>query len=132
MKPPKRSSGYTPTRCPHCGLFNQSPLHEHGGEVLATVDCVHCGKQASVPYEPEKWKGIEYNKEKQKWRARIHCNRVHSFLGYYDSPEEAARVRDQADLILRGGDAKQVLDGKLPEGATLVKIAGMLADQGAI
>lgn len=35
-------------------------------------------------------KGVQWNPDKRKWQARIKCNYVNYFLGYYDDIEDAA------------------------------------------
>ena len=49
-----------------------------------------------------KYKGVDFNKRKGKWRARItkNCQQIH--LGEYSSPEEAAIVYNKAAITLHG------------------------------
>lgn len=42
------------------------------------------------------YKGVAWNKELQKWRARIQANLKDYFLGYFDTKEEAARAYNEA------------------------------------
>jgi hypothetical protein len=42
------------------------------------------------------FKGVTYNKESKKWRARITDNRKQFFLGSFNTPEEAGRAYDEA------------------------------------
>jgi hypothetical protein len=42
------------------------------------------------------YKGVGWNKRKSKWRASIMINRKSIFLGYFNTPEEAADAYDQA------------------------------------
>ena len=53
-----------------------------------------------------KYKGVDWREKKEKWRARIHCNRKTYFLGYYESEVKAARVYDKAAIELFGEYAK--------------------------
>jgi hypothetical protein len=48
------------------------------------------------------YKGVSWSKDKDKWRARIMIDGKEKSLGYYDDPEEAARVRDAAAQELHG------------------------------
>lgn len=50
------------------------------------------------PYSNNKsgFKGVVWNKPTKKWQARIGVNGKKISLGYYDSPEDAARAYDKA------------------------------------
>lgn len=41
--------------------------------------------------------GVHWDAAKQKWCARLMKNRKHIFLGYFDTVEEAAQARKDAD-----------------------------------
>ena len=41
-------------------------------------------------------KGVTFNKEKRKWRARIYVNGKEKFLGYFHTKEEAAAAYEAA------------------------------------
>ncbi len=43
-----------------------------------------------------RFKGVCWIKDKKKWRATIKLNHKTTFLGYFDSPEDAARAYDEA------------------------------------
>lgn len=49
-----------------------------------------------------KYKGVSWHKHTRKWFAQIGVNGKNIFLGYYDTPEEAARARDTASLKYQG------------------------------
>lgn len=52
------------------------------------------------------YKGVSWDKEKQKWRAQIQYRGVISFLGYFDSEIKAAITYDYAALRLFGEFAR--------------------------
>lgn len=41
-----------------------------------------------------KYKGVTWNKQHKKWKARVHTNRKEIFLGYHANEEDAARAYD--------------------------------------
>jgi len=43
-----------------------------------------------------KYKGVAWNKDKNKWRARIHFNGKLIFLGYFKDEIQAAKTYDEA------------------------------------
>jgi hypothetical protein len=45
----------------------------------------------------EKQHGITFNKEKQKWQAKIHPNYTDVFLGYFDNYDDALIARKAAE-----------------------------------
>lgn len=47
-------------------------------------------------------KGIDWKKEKNKWRARIKINGKSKHIGYYDSEEEASIEYDKAAILYYG------------------------------
>jgi len=48
------------------------------------------------------YKGVGYEKKAGKWRARIRDNYKHIFLGYFDTPEEAAEAYQDAARLRHG------------------------------
>lgn len=52
------------------------------------------------------FKGVSYSKFNSKWTARLYLNGHYLFLGYFDSPEEAADIYRRAVLNARGEFAR--------------------------
>lgn len=48
------------------------------------------------------FKGVSYNKRKEKFRSYININRKQIHIGYFDNPEDAARAYDTAARFLFG------------------------------
>lgn len=64
------------------------------------------------------FKGITWDKERDRWMAQIRANRQQIFLGYFDDPAEAARTYDIAARFHFGDFACTNVDlGLLPEAA---------------
>jgi hypothetical protein len=52
------------------------------------------------------FKGVTRRKRDGRWQAQIQAHRRHHHLGYYDTPEEAARAYDAAAIELHGEFAR--------------------------
>lgn len=49
-----------------------------------------------------KYKGINFNLQRQKWRTTIQIDGVQKHLGYFNTPEEAAEAYDHHAILLFG------------------------------
>ena len=49
-----------------------------------------------------RFKGVNWNKDQQKWAARICFNRKTKFIGYFNDEIEAAKAYDNAALKYHG------------------------------
>ena len=61
-------------------------------------------------YGSSKYKGVDWKKDKNKWRATISENRKQLHLGYFSSEKEAAQAYDKAAKKLFGDFAKLNLE----------------------
>jgi hypothetical protein len=52
------------------------------------------------------YKGVNYHKPSQKWRATITKDKINYYLGYFDTPEEASNAYKNAALNLYGNYAR--------------------------
>jgi hypothetical protein len=58
------------------------------------------------------YKGVSMHKHSKKWRATIGHSGKHKHIGYFDSPEEAARAYDDAALRQFGEFARLNEEGQ--------------------
>jgi len=49
-----------------------------------------------------KYRGVNYVKNRKKWRAAINYNRIYKHLGFFENEEDAARAYDEAAKIYHG------------------------------
>lgn len=71
------------------------------------------------------FKGVSYDSRRKRYSASIMVNYKNKFLGYYDSPQEAALAYDKAASSYFGEFAKLNYPGKEEEGNAHTEILGM-------
>jgi len=52
------------------------------------------------------YKGVNWDRQKRKWRAKITANEHRNHIGYYDTAKEAARAYNEAALKYHGEFAR--------------------------
>jgi hypothetical protein len=52
------------------------------------------------------YKGVHWNKEKEKWQARVMINTITKHIGYFEDLIEAAKAYNEAALKYHGEFAK--------------------------
>ncbi|MCX5632698.1 MAG: AP2 domain-containing protein [Phycisphaerae bacterium] len=62
----------------------------------------NCCNHLKRPGCKSKCRGVDYDKDLKKWRARIGFNNVRILLGYFDSEADAAKAYDNAARKLHG------------------------------
>jgi len=58
--------------------------------------CTHAQNICNTKSSKRKYKGVNWNKQSERWRSMIMRNGHSFFLGCFDSPEEAAHAYDEA------------------------------------
>ena len=91
--------GYTPKFIDHINGNKQDNRIENLREVTQCQNMMNVGKTS---YNSTGYKGVSYNKNRNKWVAQIKQNKVHFYLGSYDSPEKAYEVYCQKAIELHG------------------------------
>ncbi len=51
------------------------------------------------------YKGVHFSKVRKKYRSQIYINGKQRIIGFYTTPEEAARAYDKEAVRIRGKDA---------------------------
>lgn len=69
-------------------------------QTLSTKDNIR--KQKTNCRNTSGHRGITFSKKKRKWQAQITVDELKMWIGYYDTPEEAALAYDQAAMIHYG------------------------------
>ncbi|MGA2914903.1 MAG: AP2/ERF family transcription factor [Sedimentisphaerales bacterium] len=69
---------------------------------LATVSQNNCNRRRRPDAGRSKYRGIDYDKGINKWRARIRFKNERILLGYFDSEEDAAHTYDKAAILYHG------------------------------
>ncbi len=87
MQPPP---GYVVDHNNHDGLDNRKANLR-----LATVSQNNCNRRRPANCRSE-YRGVDYDKKLNKWRARIRFNNVRILLGYFDNEIDAALAYDKA------------------------------------
>lgn len=73
-----------------------NPGNERRKNLRVTDHVKNCWNTKLKTENHSGYKGVSFDKEKQKYQAQIVENKNYHFLGYYANPEDAARTYDEA------------------------------------
>lgn len=81
----------------HLGLFdNETDASDAYQKALSKIENGNFNPNDYKPKYSSKYKGVNFNKASNKWRARITIKGSQKFLGYFKTEEEAHEARQKA------------------------------------
>ncbi len=86
----------------------------------------------TLPVDTPSYRGVAWHERNRKWVAKTHACGKYLTLGYFDKPEDAARMYDAAAHLIRGPNATFNFNGQPPPNIPLVKVANLLRRRGLV
>jgi AP2 domain. len=85
---------------------NENKLDNRRENLLITTISEHGQRRKKSQRNKSGYRGVFYSKNREKWQASIQAHRKKEFLGYYQTPEEAAQAYNNAATRHYGDKAR--------------------------
>ena len=86
--------------------INGDPLDNRKSNLRLATLSQNCRNSVRPKNNTSGFKGVDFNKDSQLWRARIHTDEGRVHLGYFDAPEKAYAAYCEAAIKFHGEFAR--------------------------